>query len=48
VHRGGMIAFLEGLLADSEGATVATATATARIVAIDGPLPQSPSAGSLA
>jgi uncharacterized protein (TIGR00369 family) len=38
VHRGGTIAFLEGSLADSEGATVATATATARIVMIDGPL----------
>jgi uncharacterized protein (TIGR00369 family) len=48
VHRGGTIAFLEGLLADAEGATVATATATARIVAIDGSLPQSPSAWSRA
>jgi uncharacterized protein (TIGR00369 family) len=38
VHRGGTIAFLEGSLADAEGAIVATATATARIVAIDGPL----------
>jgi uncharacterized protein (TIGR00369 family) len=36
VHRGGTIAFLEGSLADSEGVTVATATATARIVVIDG------------
>lgn len=32
VHRGGSIAFLEGSLADDEGATVATATATARII----------------
>jgi uncharacterized protein (TIGR00369 family) len=38
VHRGGTIAFLEGSLADAEGAVVATATATARIVAVDGPL----------
>ena len=38
VHRGGTIAFLEGSLADAEGAVVATATATARIASVDGPL----------
>ena len=38
VHRGGTIAFLEGSLAVALGAVVATATATARIVTIDGPL----------
>lgn len=32
VHRGGSVAFLEGSLTDSEGATVATATATARVI----------------
>lgn len=32
VHRGGTIAFLEGDLRDPEGALIATATATARIV----------------
>jgi uncharacterized protein (TIGR00369 family) len=34
VHRGGSIAFLEGSLTDAGGATVATATATARIVSL--------------
>jgi uncharacterized protein (TIGR00369 family) len=32
VHRGGSVAFLEGSLADDAGDTVATATATARII----------------
>jgi uncharacterized protein (TIGR00369 family) len=32
VHRGGTIAFLEGDLRDVEGAVIATATATARII----------------
>jgi uncharacterized protein (TIGR00369 family) len=32
VHRGGSVAFLEGSLADAGGATLATATATARII----------------
>jgi uncharacterized protein (TIGR00369 family) len=32
VHRGGSVAFLEGSLADADGATLATATATARII----------------
>ncbi len=35
VHRGGSVAFLEGSLTDSEGATVATATATARIISTE-------------
>ena len=35
VHRGGSIAFLEGSLTDVEGATVATATATARIISTE-------------
>jgi uncharacterized protein (TIGR00369 family) len=35
VHRDGDIAFLEASLADSDGAVVATATATARVIAID-------------
>jgi uncharacterized protein (TIGR00369 family) len=36
VDRGGSIAFLEGSLSDADGVTVATATATARIVTIPG------------
>jgi uncharacterized protein (TIGR00369 family) len=32
VHRGGSVAFLEGSLSDGAGATLATATATARII----------------
>ena len=32
VHRGGSVAFLEGSLTDEVGATLATATATARII----------------
>ena len=32
VHRGGSIAFLEGTLTDEAGETLATATATARII----------------
>jgi uncharacterized protein (TIGR00369 family) len=32
VHRGGTVCFLEGSLRDPEGALVATATATARLV----------------
>jgi uncharacterized protein (TIGR00369 family) len=32
VHRGGSVAFLEGSLADADGATLATATATARLI----------------
>ena len=32
VHRGGSVAFLEGSLSDAAGATLATATATARII----------------
>lgn len=35
VHRDGDIAFLEGSLTDPDGATVATASATARIIARD-------------
>jgi uncharacterized protein (TIGR00369 family) len=35
VHRGGSIAFLEGSLRDSDGMTVATATATARIISTE-------------
>ncbi len=35
IHRGGSIAFLEGSRTDSEGATVATATATARIISTE-------------
>ena len=37
VHRGGSVAFLEGSLTDSEGVTVATATATARIISTELP-----------
>jgi uncharacterized protein (TIGR00369 family) len=37
VHRGRSIAFLEGTLCNPEGDLVATATATARIVAHGGP-----------
>src|SRR5690242_16127506 len=36
VHRGGTIAFLEGVLRDENGEAVATATATARIVKLSG------------
>jgi len=32
VHRGSSVAFLDGSLSDAEGTTVATATATARII----------------
>jgi uncharacterized protein (TIGR00369 family) len=35
VHRGKSIAFLEGSLFDAEGALVARATASARLVAVD-------------
>ena len=35
VYRGGSIAFLEGSLANSEGVTVATATATARVISTE-------------
>jgi uncharacterized protein (TIGR00369 family) len=35
VHRTGDIAFLQASLIDSEEATIATATATARVIAID-------------
>jgi uncharacterized protein (TIGR00369 family) len=35
VHRGGSVAFLEGSLVAPDGATVATATATARIITPD-------------
>jgi acyl-coenzyme A thioesterase PaaI-like protein len=35
VHRDGDLAFLEATLADSEGAVIATATATARVIALD-------------
>ncbi|TDC76749.1 PaaI family thioesterase [Actinomadura sp. 7K507] len=35
VHRNGDLAFLEGTLADSEGATIATASATARVIPLD-------------
>jgi uncharacterized protein (TIGR00369 family) len=37
VHRDGDLAFLEAALSDSDGAIVATATATARVIAIDRP-----------
>jgi uncharacterized protein (TIGR00369 family) len=36
VHRGSTIAFLEGSLRDPEGRLVATATATARVMQIEG------------
>jgi uncharacterized protein (TIGR00369 family) len=36
VDRGGSIAFLEGSLSDADGVTVATATATARIMTVNG------------
>jgi molybdopterin converting factor subunit 1 len=36
VHMGKSVAFLEGSLADEEGNVVATATATARVVKLDG------------
>jgi uncharacterized protein (TIGR00369 family) len=36
VDRGGSIAFLEGSLANADGVTVATATATARIMTVNG------------
>jgi uncharacterized protein (TIGR00369 family) len=39
VHRNGDIAFLEGSLTDSDEAVVATAAATARVIAIDSPAP---------
>ncbi len=35
VHRGGTIAFLAGELRDPDGAVLATATATARIITLD-------------
>ena len=35
VHRDGDLAFLEAALADSAGATIATATATARVISVD-------------
>ena len=35
VHRDGELAFLEATLADSDGTVIATATATARIIALD-------------
>lgn len=35
VHRDGDIAFLEASLLDSSGALIATATATARVIALD-------------
>ena len=34
-HRDGDLAYLEASLADSEGATIATATATARVIPLD-------------
>jgi hypothetical protein len=34
VHRDGDLAFLEASLVDSEGAEIATATATARVIAL--------------
>ena len=37
MHREGDLAFLEASLLDSDGAIVATATATARIIALDRP-----------
>jgi acyl-coenzyme A thioesterase PaaI-like protein len=37
VHRDGDIAFLEGSLFDPDGAVVATATAKARVIALDSP-----------
>jgi len=35
VHRDGELAFLEATLADSDGTVIATATATARVIALD-------------
>ena len=35
VHRDGDLAFLEAMLADSAGAVIATATATARVISVD-------------
>ena len=35
VHRDGDLAFLEATLADSAGAMIATATATARVIGVD-------------
>jgi uncharacterized protein (TIGR00369 family) len=35
VHRDGDLAFLEATLADSGGAMIATATATARVISVD-------------
>jgi hypothetical protein len=35
VHRDGGLAFLEASLFDSKGALIATATATARVIALD-------------
>ena len=35
VHRDGDLAFLEATLADSAGAMIATATATARVISVD-------------
>jgi uncharacterized protein (TIGR00369 family) len=35
VHRDGDMAFLEAALLDSDGATIATATATARVIALE-------------
>jgi acyl-coenzyme A thioesterase PaaI-like protein len=35
VHRDGDLAFLEATLADSDGAMIATATATARVISVD-------------
>ena len=35
VHRDGDLAFLEATLVDSDGAVTSTATATARVIALD-------------
>jgi hypothetical protein len=35
VHRDGDLAFLEASLLDSQGAIIAIATATARVIALD-------------
>ena len=35
VHRDGDLAFLEATLVDSDGAVISTATATARVIALD-------------
>jgi uncharacterized protein (TIGR00369 family) len=42
VDRGGSVAFLEGSLTDADGTVVATATATARIIAIELPASELP------